>query len=249
MTNPSHSMFITPTWPAPSIIRAYTTLREGGVSEKPYDNFNLAHHVEDNLLHVKTNRQLLKKSLNLSMEPIWLQQIHSTIAIKATPENREKEADASFTDQLLHPCVILTADCLPILICNRSGTHVAAIHAGWRGLLNGIIESTLQQINLPSEELLVWLGPAISSAHYETSNEVREQFLDQDSQAINAFSPSLNHRWLADLYALARLRLSNQGITAVYGGEHCTYADKRFYSYRRDGNKTGRMATLIWITE
>jgi YfiH family protein len=248
-TNSINSMFITPTWPAPKNIHAYTTLRHGGLSEKPYDCFNLAQHVGDQPEHVQANRQLLKKELNLLIEPIWLQQTHSTIAVKATPENREMEADASYTNQAHHTCVVLTADCLPLLVCNRDGTHIAAIHAGWRGLLNGVIESTLHALSLPPEELLVWLGPAIGPAHYETGDEVREQFIHQHPNAINAFSPSPNNRWLADLYALARLRLYHFGITAIYGGELCTYADNRFYSYRRDGGKTGRIATLIWISD
>lgn len=241
--------FIQPQWPAPSHIKAYTTLRSGGFSESPFDQFNLAEHVGDHTTHVQANRELLKKQLKLPNDPIWIQQVHGTQVVQALPENKEQEADAVFSHEANQVCAILTADCLPILICNQKGTQVAAIHAGWRGLVNGVIESTLTAMQAKNENLLVWLGPAISPANFEVGNEVREQFIDKHAEAIHAFIPSPNQRWLADLYALARLRLLKQGVTAIYGGGFCTYADsKRFYSYRRDG-KTGRMASLIWISD
>lgn len=241
-------MFIQPKWPAPTKIKAYTTLRTGGVSQSPYDEFNLAEHVSDTPEHVRTNREILKKNLKLPSDPIWIQQTHSTIVVEATPENINKVADASYTDKSNRICTILTADCLPILVCNRKGTHVAAIHAGWRGLANGIIETTLDTLHLPNEELLVWLGPAISAANYEVGHEVRDHFIAEQPEARDAFSPSANQRWLANLYALARLRLLKLGATAIYGGDYCTFTDpKRFFSYRRDGQNTGRMASLIWI--
>lgn len=239
-----------PQWPAPPCIKAYTTLRVGGVSQPPFDQFNLAEHVGDQLSDVQLNRDLLKKQLNLPTEPIWLQQIHSTTVVKALPENRNSTADASFTDQINQACVVLTADCLPLLICHRKGTHIAAIHAGWRGLLNGIIEATLQSLPCHPEELMVWLGPAISAPRYEVGDEMRNLFLQQHPEAEYAFILSDTQRWHADLYALARLRLLKQGITAIYGGNLCTYSDpSRFYSYRRDSGKTGRMATIIWISQ
>lgn len=242
--------FIQPTWPAPDNIRAYTTTRIGGVSLAPYHEFNLGEHVEDNPLHVSTNRDLLKKRLELSNDPIWIKQTHSTIALEATPENREQEADATFTRQKNIACLVMTADCLPILLCNQQGTEVAAIHAGWRGLAHGVIESTIQALTTPHQEILAWLGPAISLRHFEVGDEVRAAFLKITPKAEDAFTPSPNQRWLADLYLLARIRLQNQGITQIYGGEYCTFSDKeQFYSYRRDGEKTGRMASLIWINE
>lgn len=241
-------MFIEPNWPAPSHIKAFTTVRSGGVSQPPFDHFNLANHVGDFCEHVNTNRALLKKQLRLPAEPTWIQQTHSTIAIKASLENVEKEADAAYTDQPNQICIVLTADCLPILLTNKQGTHVAAIHAGWRGLANGIIEATLANLAMPREDLLVWLGPAIGPLNFEVGDEVRNQFITMQPQAESAFLPSPNKRWYANLYELATLRLHAQGINSIFGGEYCTYADAQlFYSYRRDSGKTGRMATLIWI--
>lgn len=240
---------IKPNWPAPNNILAYTTLRTGGVSKPPYGSFNLGDHVGDNEEAVANNREQLQSSLHLSMEPIWIRQTHSTIAIEALPQHRFQEADAAYTHQTHHPCIVLTADCLPILLCHRLGTHVAAIHAGWRGLANGVIESTLAALNLPPEDLLIWLGPAISVMHYEVGNEVRDIFLRETPTAEHAFLPSPNQRWFADMYEIARARLQQRGITQIYGGDYCTYRDKElFYSYRRDGGKTGRMASLIWLS-
>lgn len=239
--------FITPNWPAPKHIHAYTTTRKGGVSMAPYDAFNLGDHVEEPIDVVNQNRRLLKTKLNLINEPIWIQQTHSTIALEAKPSHLYKEADATYTNLAEQACVILTADCLPILLCNQTGTHIAAIHAGWRGLAHGVIESTLDALALPNETWLAWLGPAISAKHYEVGEEVRTAFLQITPEAEHAFTPSPNNRWLADLYALATVRLQKKGITQIYGGEYCTYSDQeQFYSYRRDGQKTGRIATLIW---
>lgn len=241
--------FIKPNWPCSPNVHAYTSLRLGGVSTAPYDEFNLGEHVGDNPENVSTNRSLLKTLLNLPDEPVWINQTHSTITIEACPQNRYQEADASFTQESNRICTIMTADCLPLLLCHRKGTHVAAIHAGWRGLANGVIESCLDQLNCNPEDLLAWLGPAISRHHFEVGEEVRAQFLQCMPQANHAFTPSYrpNH-WLADLYELARLRLKQRGVTHIYGGDHCTYANKSlFYSYRRDGSNTGRMATLIWM--
>jgi YfiH family protein len=241
-------MFIEPNWPAPKHIKAYTSLRTGGVSQMPYDQFNLGDHVGDDAHKVAANREILKKTLQLPNDPIWIQQVHGVDVVAATPENKERAADASFTNENQQICAVLTADCLPILLCDRKGTHVAAIHAGWRGLLNGVIETTLATMNLDTHEILAWLGPAIGPNHFEVGNEVRDAFLNHNSEASTAFKPSPNQRWMADLYALARMRLAKQGITAIYGGDYCTYTDANlFYSYRRDGGKTGRMATLIWI--
>lgn len=245
-------MFLKPNWPIAPSIQAYTTLRIGGFSQAPFDQFNLAYHVLDHSNHVKQNRELLKKQLQLPDEPIWLQQTHSTIAVPALPENRECEADASFADQAHQICVVLTADCLPILLCNKAGTHVAAIHAGWRGLCHGIIEATLEQLPCLPHEWLVWLGPAITANYYEVGDEVREQFIELHPNAEQGFTPSTNQRWLADLYTLARMRFIQLGIppSAIYSSNDCTYANsEKFYSYRRDGGRTGRMASLIWISD
>ncbi len=238
--------FIQPNWLAPNNIKACTTLRTNGEN---HPNFNLATHVGDDLKKVLENRAQLKELLKLPSEPIWLKQIHSSVVVKALPKNRDTEADASFTDQANKVCVVLTADCLPILVCDRKGTHVAAIHAGWRGLAGGVIEATLKALNLPHQELIVWLGPAISQHHYEIGEEVYHTFINKNPELIAAFAPTTKKdHWLADLYTLARLCFKKQGVKNVFGGDYCTYKDlKSFYSYRRDGEKTGRMASLIWI--
>jgi len=222
--------FLRPDWPAPDNVKAYTTLRTAG---------DLANN---------ENRTQLKEILKLPAEPIWLSQVHGTSALPALPENTGKQADAAFTNQINHICVVMTADCLPILLCNRNGSTVAAIHAGWRGLSNGIIESTIQGLHLVPDEILVWLGPAIGPNQYEVGDEVRECFIKKNPNAAEAFTPSINDRWMADLYALARLRLNEIGIAEIFGGNYCTYSDtERFFSYRRDNKITGRMASLIWI--
>lgn len=244
------NFILKPDWPAPINIRAYTTLRTGGISAPPYNTFNLAGHVGDDEKYVQANRELLKNKLNLPDEPIWLEQTHSTIVLPAIPANRNQKADATFSNQTGQVCVVMTADCLPILLCQRDGSCVAAIHAGWRGLADGIIEKTLQAMNPSSVDILAWLGPAIGPAVYEIGEEVRQRFIEQDPDAESAFIPSEHAgRWLGNLYELATLRLNKQGIFAIYGGEYCTYSDKDyFFSYRRDGQQTGRMASLIWIT-
>lgn len=241
--------FIAPNWPAPARVRACTTLRSGGVSVAPYDAFNLAEHVGDALPDVHTNRQLLYKMLDLPNEPIWLEQTHSTQVVPALPHNQGKEADASFTTEAQQVCVVMTADCLPILLCQCDGNQIGAIHAGWRGLANGIIEQTLAQFNFPPHEILAWLGPAIGPQVFEVGDEVRALFLQTQPEAAGAFLPSPQGRWLANLYILATLRLQRLGVTQIFGGDYCTYSmPDKFFSYRRDGNKTGRMASLIWLT-
>ncbi|OAI49428.1 hypothetical protein AYO45_02645 [Gammaproteobacteria bacterium SCGC AG-212-F23] len=247
-----NTLFIKPNWPAPPQVRAYTSTRQGGVSQSPFDAFNLAQHVEDQEADVSQNRSLLQIHLQLPNEPIWLTQVHGTTVLPATIKNKEKEADASFSHQSKQVCAVMTADCLPVLFCHKEGSHVAAAHAGWRGLLNGILEATMHALALPPEQLLVWLGPAIGPCHFEVGNEVRDAFIKKDPEAHKAFSPSPNQRWLANLYLLAKQTLQKQGIqpASIYGGEYCTYCDpSSFYSYRRDGEKTGRMASLIWLND
>jgi len=239
---------IIPNWQVPNNVKAYTTTRKGGVSIAPYDSFNLADHVDDNPEHVKINRQLLKTNLHLPNEPIWLKQVHSTTSVIANQENTGQCADAVYSYEKNTVCVVMTADCLPVLLTNQQGNMVAAIHAGWRGLAGGILETTLQQLNVISEDVIVWLGPAISGKAFEVGDEVRTAFIDFLPQAEHAFIPTRAGHWLADLYLLAKQRLNQQGITQIYGGEFCTYTDEsRFYSYRRD-KQTGRMASLIWLT-
>jgi len=242
-------MFLTPDWEAPANIKAYTTLRrQGGISLPPYDDFNLAAHVGDNPEHVATNRQRLATALGLPEEPIWLKQTHSTIVVEALPKNRDTTADASFTTHPHGVCAVLTADCLPILLCDKNASQVAAVHAGWRGLADGVIEATLQTFSIPKKNILAWLGPAIGPQQFEVGKEVYDIFVTQNAQAAHAFTTHTQQTWLADIYALARLRLRAQGVTAIYGGNFCTFTEAdRFFSYRRDQGRTGRMASLIWL--
>ncbi len=238
---------ITPNWPAPDNISAFTTTRLDGYSQPPYDSFNLAMHVGDDTATVARNRMLLKEQLQLANEPKWLNQIHGIQVIQADTAQINATADASFTRQPQIACAILTGDCLPLLICDRAGSIVAAVHAGWKGLAAGIIEATLTALSVPTKDLLVWLGPAIGPEAFEVGEEVYQQFIAFDPQALFAFKRNANNRWLADLYTLAKQRLNAQGVTQIFGGNLCTYTDEqRFYSYRKK-NPTGRMASLIWL--
>lgn len=245
--------YLFPTWSAPPCIKAVTTLRTNpnGHSQPPYNNFNLATTVGDDPKAVLQNRQQLQAELNLLHEPAWIKQVHGTHVVRADAlEENFPEADASWTHATNVPCTVLTADCLPLLLCHRQGLQVAAIHAGWRGLGAGIIEATLDLLEGPYQDWLVWLGPAIGPTIFEVGEEVYELFTRFDSEAHLAFKQTAPNKWLADIYLLARQRLLRYGVTHIYGGEYCTYTDAgRFYSYRRDGEKTGRMASLIWIAE
>lgn len=235
--------FIFPNWDAPQNVHAVMTTRIGGVSQSPYDSFNLATHVEDNLEHVLENRCLLQTKLNLPAEPFWLEQIHSNTVVKASSDLILPKADASFSTQKNVVCVVMTADCLPVLMCSKNGEKIAAVHAGWRGLESGIISKTIEA--LKTTDLIVWLGAAIGAQRFEVGNDVRDAFLKKSADYTSAFKKD-GDQWLADIYQLARIELEHLGIRQVYGGEFCTVSDtERFYSYRRD-KKTGRMATLIW---
>ncbi|MDD5216361.1 MAG: peptidoglycan editing factor PgeF [Methylococcales bacterium] len=235
--------FIFPNWNAPQNVHAVMTTRNGGVSKAPYDSFNLATHVEDDLEQVLENRHHLKKALNLPVEPFWLEQIHSNTVVEANAGLILPKADASFSTQKNVVCVVMTADCLPVLMCSKNGEKIAAIHAGWRGLESGIISKTVEA--LKTKELTVWLGAAIGAQRFEVGDDVRDAFLKKSADYAEAFQEN-GSQWLADIYQLARIELEHLGITDVFGGEFCTVTDAdRFYSYRRD-KKTGRMATLIW---
>jgi YfiH family protein len=239
---------IIPDWPVPEWVRAFTTTRRGGVSLPPYDSLNLGDHVGDDPIAVAENRRRLIEGAGLPAEPHWLNQVHGTCAVEAAILGAGCEADASHTSVPGVVCAVLTADCLPVLLCDARGRQVAAVHAGWRGLLNGVIEQTLTAMGPPGE-LLAWLGPAIGDQAFEVGEEVREAFVADNPDAAEAFAPSPAGRWLADIYVLARLRLHRAGVSSVYGGEHCTVSESEcFYSYRREG-RTGRMASLIWIEE
>lgn len=236
--------WLLPDWPAPARVKACVTTRAGGVSLPPFDTFNLGDHVEDDLQAVTHNRQCL--SARIECSPAWLRQVHGIVVADADPAI-VAEADASWTAKTGVACAVLTADCLPVLFCDRAGTRVAAAHAGWRGLAGGVLEATLAALAVPASEVLVWLGPAIGPRAFEVGGEVRDVFLADHPQAVSAFVPSANAgRFMADIYALARLRLAACGVAAVYGGGFCTVTDPRFYSYRRAA-RTGRFASLVWL--
>ncbi|MEW6037035.1 MAG: peptidoglycan editing factor PgeF [Pseudomonadota bacterium] len=235
--------WIEPDWPAPPGVRAASTLRLGGASAGVYSGLNLGIHVGDDPDAVAANRAFLRRSLDLPAEPAWLRQVHGSDAVEAGAE-AEPEADACYTRDVGVVCAVMTADCLPLLLCTRDGEGVAAVHAGWRGLAGGVIERAVEALG--TGDLLAWLGPAIGPKAFEVGGEVRAAFLAQDRESDAAFRAGDNGRWLADIYLLARLRLKRLGIGDVHGGRWCTYSDEsRFFSYRRDG-VTGRMATLIW---
>lgn len=236
--------WLQPDWPAPVNIHAATTLRTGGVSKGQYTSLNLGTHVGDELESVARNRQIIRTLLNLPSEPVWLSQTHSNLAIEATMTASLQQADASFARRSGVVCAVMTADCLPVLVCSEDGDEIAAIHAGWRGLLDGVIGNTIAA--LQSRNLLVWLGPAIGPECFEVGNEVKTAFVSKSSDYETAFTQRGQDKWLADIYQLARINLAALGIDKVYGGNFCTVLDdKRFFSYRRD-KVTGRMATLIW---
>ena len=238
--------WLEPDWPAPNNIRALTTLRTGGVSVPPFASLNPATHVGDNPENVERNRKILRTELELHHDPIWLNQVHGTAVVQADQVNGLPTADASWTTQANVVCTVMTADCLPVLYCSTDGAVVAAAHAGWRGLLAGILTSTY--LAMQKSEVLVWLGPAIGPQVFEVGPEVREAFIAKNPEFGTAFVVQDAQHYLADIYQLARIELAALGIKNIYGGDFCTYTDaQRFFSYRRD-QQTGRMATLIWKT-
>lgn len=243
----SELQFITPDWPAPPNVRAAVTTRKGGASRAPFDSFNLAMHVGDEPDAVRANRARLRAALTLPSEPWWLKQVHGIDVVDAARSQGEPQADGSYAIRSKAVCAVLTADCLPVLLCDRAGTRVAALHAGWRGLAAGVIEQGVKALDMPGSEILAWLGPAIGPDRFEVGDEVRAAFVERDPAAAPAFRSGLPGKWRADIYQLAHRRLAAAGVNAVYGGGFCTVQDReRFFSYRRDG-VTGRMAALIWL--
>lgn len=244
--------YIIPNWSAPKNVHAYVTLRNTGYSKSPYASFNLASHVGDDQQAVLQNRHKLAQDLQLSNQPYWLQQAHTNKAIAVDYAYPEPIADASYTSIPNQVCAILTADCLPLLICNTSGSIVAAIHAGWKGLAAGVIEATLKSVGVDRtncNDFMVWLGPAIGPSAFEVGDDTRELFVQQDKTAEAAFTKKENHKWNCNIYLLAKLRLYKFNLINIYGGDFCTFlqADK-FFSFRRDQGITGRMASIIWIS-
>ena len=239
--------YLTPEWPAPANVRALTTLRYGGYSTGPYTSFNLALHTGDDPNDVSKNRGLLRSCFGLPAEPIWLQQVHGNRLIEAGPTVVDTRADGCWSRTPGYVCVVMTADCLPVLICDRRGAEVAVAHAGWRGLYAGVITNAVNIFQSDPAELVVWLGPAIGPLAFEVGLEVMESFTTKCPANKSAFKQVDDTHWLCDIYQLAKIELAALGVTTVHGGNECSYADEqRFYSFRRDGI-TGRMASVIWL--
>ena len=236
-------------WPAPPGVHVLSTLRGGsdsGVSRAPYAHFNLGDHVGDDPGAVAENRQRLRVEARLPAEPAWLSQVHGIAVANLDAARLTGPADAAIARRAGQVCAILTADCLPVMIAADCGEGVAAAHAGWRGLAGGVIEATVRALGTPPQRLIAWLGPAIGPQHFEVGAEVRDALLQSDPEAGHAFQPNERGRFMADLPMLARRRLAKLGLSRIYGGGECTYAQaERYFSHRRDGT-TGRQATLIW---
>ncbi len=245
---------ITPNWPAPANVRACITTRKGGVSLTPYASNNMGLHVGDTPTQVEQNRTALCAQLGLTKTPQWLEQIHGVKVVSAKSDGLVRTADGSYSDEKGQACLVMTADCLPILLCDEKGTEIAAIHCGWRSLAKGITARALEKFSCSPNNILAYLGPAISQPHFEVGVDVLEAFFESaltpaHADAIaNAFiSAQRPLHFYADIYALARAELNALGVTQIYGGDYCTYAQEDdFYSYRRD-KVTGRMASLIWL--
>lgn len=245
---------IHPDWPVPERVRAISTTRTGGSSDAPYAELNLGVHVGDDAEKVAANRAALARFAGITTRPGWLDQVHGTVVADFDAADPDKHrvpptADASVTSRPGRVCVIMTADCLPVLLTDAAGTAVAAAHGGWRGLAAGVLEATVAAFSdrgIAARDLLAWFGPAIGPAAYEVDQAVAVALSPEDSGAL---IPGRAGHWQLDLYELARLRLGRAGVERVYGGDLCTHADSaRFFSYRRDG-VTGRQATLIWLAD
>ena len=257
MTSPGRDAYIVPDWPAPARVRAASTLRGGGVSQGPYASLNLGTALDDDAATVARNRRVLAEVLDLPAEPFWLKQVHGTTVLdldRADVSTQSSDmlaeppaADGAVTSRSGLPCAVLTADCLPVLLCDTGGTRVGIAHAGWRGLAGGVVESAVRRMGIEPRRLMAWLGPGIGPEAYEVGAEVLEAFAALDPGAAQCFAANARGRWQADLYGLARQRLESAGVEAIYGGGRCTYTEsERFFSHRREA-PCGRMATLIWL--
>lgn len=240
--------FIRPDWPAPENVSAVATTRQGGFSVEPFDSFNLATHVGDDPASVEANRVLLHRQLDLPSKPCWLNQTHSNRVTLLNDENGYQfDSDAAISRKKGQVAAVMTADCLPILLCNRDGSEVAAIHAGWRGLVDGIIGNTLSNMSSDASQLMAWIGPAISQQRFEVGEDVYHLFADKNKNSIGFFNANRPGHWLCDLPGLAEQALSRHGLSQIHLSGLCSFSDaSRFYSYRRN-KVTGRMACLIWI--
>lgn len=232
-------------WFIPKGVKLAFTERTGGVSQPPFDSLNLGIHVGDHLPLVSQNRAIVSQRYSLISEPAWLEQVHG-IEVVDLDHDSNRRADASFCRSVEHTCVVMTADCLPLLICDKSATQVAAVHAGWRGLCDGIIEASVATFDADTDELCAYLGPCIGPNAFEVGAEVRQLFINRDQQIAAFFTPK-DDKYLADLQGIAAYRLQQMGVSHLFSLPHCTYALKdRYFSYRR-ASVTGRMAALIWL--
>jgi YfiH family protein len=239
--------WVVPDWPAPEHVRVISTLRAGGVSEGPYASLNLASHVGDPPDSVAANRLLLRTAARLPAEPLWLDQVHGVEVARHPAAAVPPRGDAAVAFQPGQVCAVLTADCLPVVFTDRSGTRIGVSHAGWRGLQAGVLEATIAALGGVPGDLRAWLGPAIGPDAFEVGKEVREAFMRRNAASEAYFRRNERGRYQADLRGLARLLLGAAGVHSVHGGDWCTYREPdRFFSYRRDG-VTGRMATLAWL--
>jgi YfiH family protein len=257
------SDLLKPRWSAPDNVVAFTTTRNGGVSGAPYASFNLGDHVGDQAQLVAHNRRRLREDCSLPSEPVWLVQTHSTRVLDLDLDNQvstdlisdklpagkfpSNEADAAITSRAGCVCAVMTADCMPLFLCSRDGSKVAVVHAGWRGIADGIIERAVQKFEQPASSILAWAGPTIGPQHFEIGDDVRQQLAGPDGAYTRSIKSSNNGKWLADLYVLAGFRLAQLGVIEFGYDGSCTYADQQqFFSYRRD-NLTGRMASIIYL--
>lgn len=236
---------IIPNWNAPDNIKAFSSTRIGGVSKGAYQGLNLGVHVEDDPILVLQNRAMLSQFAKLPSSQVWLNQTHSTNVIECdSARSKTLDADGSITSTQGVVCCVMTADCLPVLLTDIEGSKVAAVHAGWRGLADGILENAVKQFDKP---VLAWLGPAIGADAFEVGQDVFKQFVQHSPQAKNAFISKGKDKYFADMSLLAKQRLNSVGVDMIFNSDMCTYNDPdKFYSYRRDG-VTGRQATFIWI--
>jgi YfiH family protein len=235
-------------WTAPAHVHAFTTTRLGGFSLAPFDTFNLATHVGDSKADVLQNREVLQRKKKLPHAPLWLEQNHSTVVISADEMYESyPQADASYSSLPGRVCAVLTADCLPLLITDTQGIQVAAVHAGWKGLAEGIVPACIAKLKATPKDLLVWMGPAIGPKVFEVKDDVRDLFLKMNAALPQHFHQTSAGVYLLDMYSAARYQLNRCGVEQIFGGDFCTYTDhERFFSYRRH-HTTGRMASLIWF--
>jgi len=233
----------------PNNIKLLSTSRvlKGGRSKGNFDNFNLALHVNDEQGAVLENRELLLSHYNLPSKPVWINQTHSNMSVDADSISSIVDADASYSKKIGTVCGILTADCLPVFVSNKDGTTVGIAHAGWRGLVDGVIESLIESFDCNGKDLVVHLGPAISQLFFEVGDEVKAQYLSKNKNFENCFT-YVNNKYYLNLYEAARVVLKSFGVSSISGGNRCTYKDSdQYFSYRRDGECSGRMAHLIWM--